>query len=61
MNQTTSECGHTQATSLQANLEQTLASAGQQMAQKANQLLAPGISATQLQSQIPIMVQELNA
>jgi hypothetical protein len=45
----------TQATSLQANLEQTLATAGTQLTQQANALLQSGMDATQL-SQIPILV-----
>jgi hypothetical protein len=46
----------TQATSLQANLEQTLATAGTQLTQQANALLQSGMDATQLSSQIPILV-----
>jgi hypothetical protein len=52
---------NTQAQALQANLESTLASAGQQLTQQANQLLQSGISATQLSAEIPIMVQKLNS
>jgi hypothetical protein len=51
----------TQATSLQANLESTLATAGTQLTQQASALLQSGISATELSARIPIMVQELNA
>jgi hypothetical protein len=51
----------TQATSLQANLEQTLATAGTQLTQQANALLQSGMNATELSARIPIMVQELNA
>jgi hypothetical protein len=51
----------TQATSLQANLEQTLATAGTQLTQQTNALLQSGVSATELSARIPIMVQELNA
>jgi hypothetical protein len=46
----------TQATSLQANLEQTLATAGTQLTQQANALLQSGMDATQLSSQIPMLV-----
>lgn len=50
-----------QAQSLKANLESTLASAGNQMVQTANTLLASGINATNLASEIPIQVSQLNA
>jgi hypothetical protein len=49
-----------QAETLKANLESTLSTAGNQMVQTANGLLASGISATQLSAQIPIMMQTLN-
>lgn len=51
----------TQAQSLQASLEQTLATAGNQMVSIANQLLASGASATQISTQLPIQVAQLNA
>jgi hypothetical protein len=51
----------TQATNLQANLESTLATAGTQLTQQANSLLQSGMSATQLSSQIPLLVRQLNA
>lgn len=51
----------TQANSLKANLEQTLATSGNQLLQQANSLLQSGMSATQLSSQIPILVQQLTS
>jgi hypothetical protein len=51
----------TQAEALKANLESTLATAGQQMVQQATSLLQAGASATEISSQIPILVQQLNS
>jgi septal ring factor EnvC (AmiA/AmiB activator) len=51
----------TQAQSLQANLESTLASAGTQLTQQAHSLLQSGMSATRLSAQIPLLVQQLNS
>ena len=48
-----------QAQTLQANLESTLATAGTQLTQQTNSLLQSGMSATQLSSRIPILVQQL--
>jgi hypothetical protein len=41
-------------------LETQLQTAGNQMIQTANSLLSQGLSATQLESQIPIQISELN-
>ena len=49
-----------QALTMQAQLESTLSTAGQQMVTVANQLIASGISATNLASEIPIQVSQLN-
>jgi uncharacterized membrane protein len=49
-----------QALGLQAQFEEVLSSAGQQMIQTANQLLSTGLSATSLASEIPIAVSKLN-
>lgn len=49
-----------QALTLQGNLETTLSTAGNQMVQTANSLLNTGLSATQLSSEIPIQVAQLN-
>jgi hypothetical protein len=46
--------------SLQTQVEQTLATAGGQMVQQANQLISTGVNATQMASQLPIQVAELN-
>lgn len=50
-----------QAQSLQANLESTLSTAGNQMITTANQLLAQGLSGTQISSELPIQVAQLNS
>jgi hypothetical protein len=49
-----------QAQTQQANLEQTLATAGQNMVTTANQLLSSGLNATEFSAQLPMMVQKLN-
>lgn len=49
-----------QAQDLTAKLESTLATAGTQMVQTANQLLASGLSATRLSAELPIQVSQLN-
>lgn len=49
-----------QALGLKANFEEILSTAGQQMIQTANQLLTTGLSATQLESKIPLAVSRLN-
>lgn len=51
----------TQAETLKGNLESTLSTAGQQMMQTANQLLQSGLSATELASELPIQVAQLNS
>lgn len=48
-----------QAMEMRSKLEQTLATEGQQMVAQANQLLNSGLNATQLASQIPLMMQKL--
>jgi hypothetical protein len=48
-----------QAQTLQANLESTLFTAGNQMTQQANQLLSTGLNATQLSAEIPIIMEGL--
>jgi len=50
-----------QALGLQAQFEEILSSAGQQMVQTANQLLSTGLNATQLGAEIPIQIAKLNA
>lgn len=50
-----------QAQTLQANLESTLSTAGNQMVTTANQLLSSGLSATQLSAELPIQVAQLNS
>jgi hypothetical protein len=45
---------------LMTQLESQLASAGQQMIQTANSMLAQGLAATQLESEIPIQMSKLN-
>ena len=50
-----------QAQTLQANLESTLSTAGNQMVTTANQLLNSGLSATQLSAELPIQVAQLNS
>jgi hypothetical protein len=49
-----------QAATLQASLESTLATAGNQMVSTANQLLASGASAAEISGQLPIQVAQLN-
>lgn len=49
-----------QGIELKSNLETQLNQAGQQMVQTANQLLTTGASATEIASQLPIMVQNLD-
>lgn len=51
----------TQASTLQANLEQQLATAGTAMVTTANQLLQSGASATEISAQLPIQIAQLNA
>jgi hypothetical protein len=50
-----------QALTLQASLEETLATAGGQMISQANQLLQSGASATEISAQIPIAMQQLDS
>lgn len=50
-----------QSETLKASLESTLATAGNQMVTTANQLLSSGLSATQLSSELPIQVAQLNS
>jgi hypothetical protein len=45
---------------LMTSLESTLATAGNQMITTANNLLSQGLSATQLEAQIPIQISQLN-
>jgi hypothetical protein len=45
---------------LMTQLESQLATAGQNMVSTANQMLATGLSATQLEAQIPIQISKLN-
>ena len=45
---------------LMTQLESQLSTAGNQMIQTANQMLATGLNATQLESQIPIQISKLN-
>lgn len=49
-----------QAQTLRANLEATLNTAGTQMMTVANQLLASGLSATQLSAELPIQMSQLD-
>lgn len=49
-----------QAITLQTNLEESLSTAGNQMVQTANSLLAQGLSATEISAQLPIAMQQLN-
>ena len=49
-----------QQEALQAQLETMLSTAGNQMVQTANQLLASGLQATQLSAELPIQVSQLN-
>lgn len=50
-----------QALTMKGNFETMLSTAGNQMVQTANQLLASGLSATQLSSEIPIQMAQLDA
>lgn len=50
-----------QGLTLKTNMEQTLEQAGVQLTQQANQLLQAGASATDMSSQIPIMISKLNS